>query len=79
MHRTGHSIGIEVHGNGCNIDNLETQDERTILPNTAFSIEPGVYLKDFGVRSEIDVFVSKTEVIVAGGDIQTEVIAIKSL
>jgi Xaa-Pro dipeptidase len=79
VHRTGHSIGIEVHGNGCNIDNLETKDERTILPNTAFSIEPGVYLKDFGVRSEIDVFVSRTEVIVAGGDIQTEVIAIKSL
>jgi Xaa-Pro dipeptidase len=79
VHRTGHSIGIEVHGNGCNIDNLETKDERTILPNTAFSIEPGVYLKDFGVRSEIDVFVSKTEVIVAGGDIQTEVIAINSL
>jgi Xaa-Pro aminopeptidase len=79
VHRTGHSIGIEVHGNGCNIDNLETKDERTILPNTAFSIEPGVYLKDFGVRSEIDVFVSKTEVIVAGGDIQTEVVAINSL
>ena len=56
IHRTGHSIGLEVHGNGCNIDNLETLDDRLLIPRTGFSIEPGVYQKDFGVRSEIDVY-----------------------
>lgn len=55
IHRTGHSIGLEVHGNGCNIDSLETLDERQLIPRTGFSIEPGIYLDDFGVRSEIDV------------------------
>ncbi len=55
IHRTGHSIGREVHGNGCNIDNLETIDARQLIPNTGFSIEPGIYLPEFGVRSEIDV------------------------
>lgn len=55
-HRTGHSIGVTVHGNGANIDNLETRDEREIIPNTCFSIEPGVYLPgEFGVRSEVNV------------------------
>lgn len=58
IHRTGHSIGENVHGNGANIDNLETRDERYVVPRTCFSIEPGIYLPDdFGVRSEIDVFV----------------------
>ena len=76
IHRTGHSIGTEVHGNGANIDNLETQDERSLLPNTCFSIEPGVYLADFGVRSEIDVYITADEVIVAGQPIQSEVIPI---
>jgi Xaa-Pro aminopeptidase len=52
LHRTGHSIGDLVHGNGVNIDNLETRDQRKIIPGVCFSIEPGVYLKDFGVRSE---------------------------
>ena len=56
-HRTGHSIGVEIHGNGANMDNLETHDERRVLPWSCFSIEPGVYLDDFGVRSEIDIFV----------------------
>jgi Xaa-Pro aminopeptidase len=56
IHRTGHSIGLEVHGNGCNIDNLETLDDRLLIPRSGFSIEPGVYQKDFGVRSEIDVY-----------------------
>ena len=56
IHRTGHSIGIETHGNGANIDNLETRDERTLLADTGFSIEPGVYRPDFGVRSEIDMY-----------------------
>jgi Xaa-Pro aminopeptidase len=79
VHRTGHSIGMEVHGNGANIDNLETRDERQLIPNTGFSIEPGVYLEEFGVRSEIDVFIGESEVIVAGQPIQTSVIPIMSL
>jgi Xaa-Pro aminopeptidase len=79
VHRTGHSIGVEVHGNGANIDNLETKDERCLLPNTAFSIEPGIYLEDFGVRSEIDVFVSESGVQVHGLPMQTEVIPIMAL
>ena len=60
VHRTGHSIGEEVHGNGANADNLETLDKRPIIPRTCFSIEPGVYLPAFGVRSEIDCYVSET-------------------
>jgi Xaa-Pro aminopeptidase len=56
-HRTGHSIGQEVHGNGANMDNLETREERRVLPRTCFSVEPGIYLPEFGVRSEVDVFV----------------------
>ena len=55
VHRTGHSIGEHVHGNGANMDNLETKDEREIIPNTCFSIEPGIYLPEFGVRSEVNV------------------------
>lgn len=56
IHRTGHSIGSDIHGSGVNLDNLETRDLREIIPGVAFSIEPGIYLKDFGVRSEIDVY-----------------------
>ncbi|MBS1808727.1 MAG: aminopeptidase P family protein [Acidobacteria bacterium] len=75
--RTGHSIGEEVHGNGANIDNLETPDTRFVVPNTCFSIEPGIYLKgQFGLRSEIDVFVSENEVLIAGQPIQTHIIPI---
>ncbi len=58
IHRTGHSIGTEIHGNGVNIDNLETRDERALIPGVCFSIEPGVYLPKFGVRSEINVFIA---------------------
>ncbi len=58
IHRTGHSITTDLHGSGANMDNYETHDERLILPSTSFSIEPGIYLPDFGVRSEIDVFVT---------------------
>jgi Xaa-Pro dipeptidase len=58
VHRTGHSIGTEVHGTGANMDNLETHDERRVLPGALFSIEPGIYLEDFGVRCEVDVFVT---------------------
>jgi Xaa-Pro aminopeptidase len=68
IHRTGHSIGFEVHGNGCNIDSLETVDERALIPRTGFSIEPGIYLKEFGVRSEIDVYMDER-----GIEVTTEV------
>lgn len=77
LHRTGHSIGKEVHGNGVNIDNLETRDDRLIVPHTAFSIEPGIYLEgDFGVRSEVDVYVADRDVIVTAEPIQTAVVPI---
>jgi Xaa-Pro dipeptidase len=77
IHRTGHSIHEEVHGNGANIDNLETQDGRRLMARTCFSIEPGVYLKgNFGVRSEVDMYLSEKEAIVTGQPIQTEVIPI---
>ena len=70
-HRTGHSIGQEVHGNGANMDNFENHDERRVSPWTCFSIEPGVYLPEFGVRSEINMFVGDREARVTG-EIQRE-------
>ncbi|MGA9996256.1 MAG: M24 family metallopeptidase [Pyrinomonadaceae bacterium] len=77
LHRTGHSIGEEVHGNGANIDDLETKDDRKIIPRTCFSIEPGIYLEGkFGVRSEIDVYVSERDAMVTGQPIQTSIIPI---
>ena len=76
LHRTGHSIGEEGHGNGANIDNLETRDSRKLIPGTAFSIEPGIYLAgDFGIRSEIDVYVSENDAVITAPH-QTEIIAI---
>jgi Xaa-Pro aminopeptidase len=73
-HRTGHSIGQETHGNGANMDNLETHDRRRVLPRTCFSIEPGIYLPEFGIRSEVNVYVDKdSKVHVTGGDPQTEI------
>ena len=73
-HRTGHSIGQEVHGNGANMDNLETREERLVMRNTCFSVEPGIYLPEFGVRSEVDVFIDGDgNVHVTGGELQTEV------
>jgi len=73
VHRTGHSIGEDVHGNGANMDNLETHDERRVAPWTCFSVEPGVYLKDFGVRSEVNMFVGDKEARVTG-EIQRELV-----
>ena len=73
-HRTGHSIGQETHGNGANMDDLETHEERRVLPRTCFSIEPGIYLPEFGVRSEVNVYIDKDrKVHVTGGDPQTRV------
>ncbi len=57
LHRTGHSLGESVHGNGVNMDDYETHDDRRLLPGTGFTIEPGVYFDDFGVRSEINMIV----------------------
>ncbi len=77
LHRTGHSIGEEVHGNGANIDNLETRDSRRLIPNTCFSIEPGIYLEgNFGVRSEIDMYIGDGTAEVTGQPIQTTVVPI---
>ena len=59
LHRTGHNIGQEVHGNGAHLDNLETRDLRKLIPETGFSIEPGIYLPEFGVRSEVDVYIGE--------------------
>lgn len=76
LHRTGHSIGLQVHGNGVNIDNLETKDERQILPGTCFSIEPGIYLPEFGERTEIDVYISGERKVKVTGPRQNELIRI---
>jgi Xaa-Pro aminopeptidase len=76
VHRTGHSIGsADVHGNGANMDNLETKDEREIQPNSCFSIEPGIYLPEFGVRSEINMLVRRGSAEVTGR-IQKEIVLI---
>jgi Xaa-Pro aminopeptidase len=75
VHRTGHSIGEEVHGNGANMDNLETHDERRVVAGTCFSIEPGVYLPEFGIRSEVNVYVGQDEARVTG-EIQRELVVI---
>lgn len=77
LHRTGHSIGEEVHGNGANIDGLETQDTRRLIPRTCFSIEPGIYLPgEFGIRSELDVYVGDREASVFGLPLQQEIVPI---
>jgi len=77
VHRTGHSIGQETHGNGANMDNLETHEQRLVLPRTCFSVEPGIYLPEFGVRSEINVFVDAAKAVhVTGGALQTAVVPI---
>jgi Xaa-Pro dipeptidase len=75
VHRTGHSIGREVHGNGANMDGLETRDDRKIIARTCFSIEPGIYLPEFGMRSEVNVYVGEKEARVTGA-IQTEILAL---
>jgi Xaa-Pro aminopeptidase len=77
IHRTGHSIGEEVHGNGVNIDNLETKDERQLVPGICFSIEPGIYLEGkMAVRSEIDVFITRDAEVVVAGKEQEELVLV---
>jgi Xaa-Pro dipeptidase len=75
IHRTGHSIGTDVHSNGANMDDLEIHDERQILPNSCFSIEPGIYLPQFGVRSEVNILVRPKQAEVTG-KIQREIVTI---
>jgi Xaa-Pro dipeptidase len=75
VHRTGHSIGQDVHGAGANMDGLETRDVRRIIPHTCFSIEPGIYLPEFGVRSEVNVYVDQGGAIVTGA-VQNEILAL---
>jgi Xaa-Pro dipeptidase len=74
-HRTGHNIAHEIHGPGAHLDNLETHDVRQILPNTCFSVEPGIYLPEFGVRSEIDMLTAPGKAWVTG-KIQRELVRI---
>jgi len=73
FHRTGHNIGTTVHGNGVNMDGLETHDERHLIPRTCNSVEPGIYLPEFGMRTEVDVYVDEKEARVTGA-IQTEIL-----
>ena len=75
VHRTGHSIGEEVHGNGANMDNYETHDSRQVLPGTCFSVEPGIYLDGFGVRSEVNVYIEESDARVTG-EIQQAIVPI---
>jgi Xaa-Pro dipeptidase len=76
FHRTGHSIGEEVHGTGANMDNLETHDERRIVARTCFSVEPGVYLPEFGIRSEVNVYVGASDARVTG-EVQQKLVIIQ--
>ena len=76
VHRTGHSIGTLDHYNGANIDNFETQDERALLPNTCNSIEPGIYLPEFGVRSEVNLLIHERDLEVTGTPAQEEIVAL---
>ena len=75
LHRTGHSLGETVHGNGVNMDDYETHDDRRLLPGTGFTIEPGVYFDDFGVRTEINMIVGARDAAVTG-PLQTEILAL---
>jgi len=75
VHRTGHSLGRDVHGAGANMDDLESHDVRRVIPNTCFSIEPGVYFPDFGIRSEVNVLVEEKDARVTGA-VQLEILAL---
>jgi Xaa-Pro aminopeptidase len=80
VHRTGHSIGREVHGTGANLDSLETLDDRRLIDNTCFSVEPGIYLPGkFGVRSELDMTIENGRALVSGEPRQREIVALINL
>ncbi len=76
IHRTGHNIGEDDHGTGANMDSLETKDERTLIANTCFSIEPGIYLPEFGIRSEVNVYLDEASVLVTGDPVQNDIFRI---
>jgi Xaa-Pro dipeptidase len=75
FHRTGHSIGESVHGNGANMDGLETRDVRHLIPRTCTSVEPGIYLPEFGIRTELNVYIGEREARVTGA-VQNEILAL---
>ncbi|HKN75497.1 MAG TPA: M24 family metallopeptidase [Candidatus Acidoferrum sp.] len=77
FHRTGHNIGQTVHGNGVNMDGLETHDVRHLIPKTCNSIEPGIYLPEFGIRSEVNMYIGEKEARVTGA-VQKEILALLS-
>ena len=73
LHRTGHSLGENVHGNGAHLDDYETHDDRRLIPGTGFTIEPGLYFESFGVRTEINVYYGERDALVTG-PAQTEIV-----
>src|SRR5438034_726236 len=73
LHRTGHSIGTSVHANGANLHNYETQDDRVLLPRTCCSVEPGIYLPEFGIRSEVNLLILEHDAEVTGVPPQQEI------
>jgi Xaa-Pro aminopeptidase len=75
IHRTGHSLGEEVHGNGVHMDDYETHDERRLIPGTGFTIEPGIYTQEFGVRTEINMYVGERSAEVTG-PMQNEIVTL---
>lgn len=75
IHRTGHSLGETVHGNGVHLDDYETHDDRRLIPGTGFTIEPGVYTDTFGVRTEINMYVDAREAYVSG-PLQQEIVTL---
>ena len=75
IHRTGHSLGEDVHGNGVHMDDYETHDDRRLIPGTGFTIEPGVYTSEFGVRTEINMFIRERDAIVTG-PLQNEIVTL---
>ncbi|MBE3558950.1 MAG: aminopeptidase P family protein [Ktedonobacteraceae bacterium] len=76
VHRTGHNIGIFLHGNGANLDNFETQDDRLLLPFTCCSVEPGIYLPEFGIRSEVNLLILEDDAEVTGTPVQEQIVAL---
>ena len=76
MHRTGHNIGHECHGIGANLDDYETHDDRSLLPGTMFSVEPGVYTDSYGVRLEYDVHITPDRQLKIYGPIQDQILII---
>jgi len=75
IHRLGHSIGENIHGEGANLDSFETCDTRQLIPWSCFSVEPGVYLENFGIRLELNMFLTDTESLVTG-EVQTELLTL---